>query len=866
MAIKISDEFQSGTAKGILANAKEIEYNPSETGTSAVTTVTVVINNLKKEVVEKIEGATNTYTFRADGQYKQADPIIRAGEILYSIEGEGVERISFSLDMSSIDARVTLADLPYTFTKDYPYYIAYVDETHPDCTFKVRSSQGLIGDIQGLQEEIEEIPPEIQEIKTTLNGSGEVSYRTYTLRADGVYHPLEPIIKAGDVLDSIEGTTFITFSLDGEERDVRVEPGDLPYTFTKDYPYCISFVDIIPRPSYTFKVRSGGSQGLIGDVQALQSDVQELQEDIQDIQSEMQEIPTEIQEIKTILNGSGEVPDRTYIFRADGQYKQADPIIKAGEILYSIEGEGINRVSFSQDGTSPDLRVTLGDLPYTFTKDYPYYIAYVDETHPNCTFKVRSGGSQGLIGDVQALQSDVQDIQEEIQEISNDMPKSFLPNKIYGVINDTFQLFIRGIVISQNPYRFSADFKCIQGKVYDRYFEMTPQKDNGVIPQNVKITHRIISDSFDTSSQIVSDLVLADRPTSFQGNINVLCVGASTTQNGEWASELKRRLCGTRDSGTPAADGLTGINFVGRIGLAANSTTRPVDINVEATGGWRWKTFYTPQEAVRMTVSGISSVNIGDVYQYQNASSKQVKVSVAEVNVTGDSGNIRFIYNYDTVGKGVPVSVSGTITKVSGSGDNSIIYSSATLETYCPFINTETQQPGFIDYARTYCNNKIDVVIFYLGSTNEGIVGINSPKITSTLNDAKTLLDALHTDFPNCKVIVCGSIGCNIHHGADYNYGANSELKQWPVLSGMFGYVQALEELLLTDEYKTWCYFANTMAEVDAENVFPTSTKPVNTRMSKEETYGTNGVHPTLQGYQMIADSIYRCFVNVALQ
>ena len=52
MAITISDEFKAGTAKGILANAKEIEYNPSETGTSAVTTVTVAINNLKKEVVE----------------------------------------------------------------------------------------------------------------------------------------------------------------------------------------------------------------------------------------------------------------------------------------------------------------------------------------------------------------------------------------------------------------------------------------------------------------------------------------------------------------------------------------------------------------------------------------------------------------------------------------------------------------------------------------------------------------------------------------------------------------------------------------------------------------------------------------------
>lgn len=52
MAITISDEFKAGTAKGILANAKEIEYDPSETGTSAVTTVTAAINSLKKGMVE----------------------------------------------------------------------------------------------------------------------------------------------------------------------------------------------------------------------------------------------------------------------------------------------------------------------------------------------------------------------------------------------------------------------------------------------------------------------------------------------------------------------------------------------------------------------------------------------------------------------------------------------------------------------------------------------------------------------------------------------------------------------------------------------------------------------------------------------
>ena len=42
----------------------------------------------------------------------------------------------------------------------------------------------------------------------------------------------------------------------------------------------------------------------------------------------------------------------------------------------------------------------------------------------------------------------------------------------------------------------------------------------------------------------------------------------------------------------------------------------------------------------------------------------------------------------------------------------------------------------------------------------------------------------------------------------------------------------------------------------------PESTRTVNARNSKEETYQTNGVHPDTTGYYQIADAAYRDLIN----
>ena len=484
------------------------------------------------------------------------------------------------------------------------------------------------------------------------------------------------------------------------------------------------------------------------------------------------------------------------------------------------------------------------------------------------TVQLLKDESEGITVKVDKLDTRVTALEEGGGgEAAVKFPATYMPKKVYGVIGDTLQIFRRSVVVSNDPYRQYLDFVCGQGKIYERYLQIIPEKENGVVPTNLTIKHRLIADDYSKSEEQTSNLVLADRPSSSPvSNINVLCIGASTTAGGQWAGELKRRLTGTRGEGTPAADGLSNITFVGRKHIEAQTDKVPVAVNVEATGGWRWYTFYTPQTAFRFYVSGVNSIDIGTNYNYLNSNNETVVVTVAEVNITGNSGNIRCTYNPNYDKKGAPVNASGTLTKRSGSGDDTIAYSSYEEETYCPFYDEQTEQPDFAHYASLYCDNQIDVLIAYMGNVNEGIRGDSTDeKIAQVVNNMKTLIDAFHADFPNGKVIVGVAALANPWYGYEYNYSAASNIKTWSLRFSLYRYAKAVETFLQGNDYKDWCFYAGTNTEVDSENGYPTSTKPANMRTSKTDVIGTNGAHPTLVGYQMVADSFYRCFVNTIL-
>ena len=53
----------------------------------------------------------------------------------------------------------------------------------------------------------------------------------------------------------------------------------------------------------------------------------------------------------------------------------------------------------------------------------------------------------------------------------------------------------------------------------------------------------------------------------------------------------------------------------------------------------------------------------------------------------------------------------------------------------------------------------------------------------------------------------------------------------------------------------------NISAEFDTEYNMPYSETNVNTRSTVKEKRGTNGVHPSTEGYYQIADTVFRNFI-----
>lgn len=152
-----------------------------------------------------------------------------------------------------------------------------------------------------------------------------------------------------------------------------------------------------------------------------------------------------------------------------------------------------------------------------------------------------------------------------------------LPSVINATIGDTLELFYKGIVKVNDKSNYNINLSATKGKKYRNRWIYTPIAGDTDFNLTVSIldnSNRLI----DSKTTIVKVSTVKTSPVSTQ---NILCVGDSLTEGGEWVTEFDRRLTGT--VGTPIGHGLSNIDFIGTMG----TTTK-----YEGRGGWRW-THYT---------------------------------------------------------------------------------------------------------------------------------------------------------------------------------------------------------------------------------------------------------------------------------
>lgn len=452
--------------------------------------------------------------------------------------------------------------------------------------------------------------------------------------------------------------------------------------------------------------------------------------------------------------------------------------------------------------------------------------------------------------------SELSDLRDKIAGIerSNRKPALNIGLKLYAVVGDTLQIFKKSIVDSlEMPYILKIE--SAKGRAYPRYWEYTPNADD-VGSSEIKFSLLNVDGSV-IDERIVSLITVNASNTSK----NVLNIGDSTMANGEIPIELSRRIKGTNGvATTPKALALSNINVVGRIKNGDKT------VGWEGTGGWTY-TNYTSQgsRAVRFQVANAQSITVKDLIRISATNSYgYYQFEVTEVNVTNGTGNIRAVFSYTTSYSSNflnEVSASGKLTNT----NNLVVgsYLSFTEEFYQPFWNTTKNQFDIKTYVNDYCGNKVDYIFILLGINS--LYGTKPfTSVDSVLDSCKNLLRKIHADLPNTKILLSTNNLISQNGGLGFKYNAQTYFGQYDVTvinHLIFSMNKAYYTLETDTEFMQYVEIINTHAQFDADNAFPITAKNVNTRPGETESIGTNGVHPTNNGYWQIADAEFRALL-----
>lgn len=421
-----------------------------------------------------------------------------------------------------------------------------------------------------------------------------------------------------------------------------------------------------------------------------------------------------------------------------------------------------------------------------------------------------------------------------------------LPKKYDLVVGDTFQLFYRGVIEAPNPYIYSIVVKCKEGKSFPRYYECTPTE-----PGQHKLTLEVLDADFTVlgSAETVLNIVAPKKP---EKPINILCIGASTTEGGHWIAEANRRING--EGGTPEGLGFgNAVNFVG-----TNQPAHHPEIKCEAYGGWHWGSFLSnkPGAIWAKCNNNLSNENQHSLWKDENGAIWQLET------IQVDYLKFNRYMDHDS-----PVPMVPPLVHYQNAVDTDPIYfERCTTCKASPFFDEEKGCIDIASYAKRNNIERIDAVYAFLCinglASREARTLSRKEYAKVVIGRAKEMISKIKEAFPDVKVKIMGHAGHSVNGGMGHSYGTRSPLNDWYEI---FYYAHELElaqrEWAQEEGWKDFVEAINISGQFDCEHAFPAKPKPVNTRSEVTEIVGTNGVHPTVNGYLQVGDAVYRSIV-----
>lgn len=407
-----------------------------------------------------------------------------------------------------------------------------------------------------------------------------------------------------------------------------------------------------------------------------------------------------------------------------------------------------------------------------------------------------------------------------------------LPKKFDLLVGDNFEMFYKGIsnCLNSDKYDYELTFgdSVNRGKNWSRKWEWTPDvKDIGTHTLNI-----LIRDN--RGKEIDKDsvnIVVSNKPSPPTNEKIILCIGDSLTTNGEWCSELKRRL--TSIDGNPIGYGLSNIRFIG-------TKTSSGGCEFEGYGGWTFDSYLRDMKTNNFMniIGSFDKTSLDQHSIYKDSNGTQWKLETIEHNKI----KIIKVTNNDDI-----LPISGTLIWVSGGVSHTdIVYSSSEQAPGNPFWNDDINKNDFKTYAKKLGASQIDHAIILLGW--------NSTHETEQTYKDKTnrFINGLLTDFPDCKVTLLG-LQVPSRNGFGNNYGI--DWKYYDKLQSVWNFNKWYQDIADTNPNID---FVNVSGQFDTDYCMPIMQMHTNNRVSDMITIQSNGVHPTINGYYQISDAVLR--------
>lgn len=412
-------------------------------------------------------------------------------------------------------------------------------------------------------------------------------------------------------------------------------------------------------------------------------------------------------------------------------------------------------------------------------------------------------------------------------------PVVVLPSKMYFVKGLESNIYYENILFKNLGEPVQAHFNI--GSNYSRQVRIQPAAalTNGAFTAQVVCNFKL--GELRTISYDIKDPVLNAGKT-----VNILYVGDSFTDIGAWNKRVTTLL---------RADGVT----VNELGTTGNSTFKAEGLS----GGNILNTFLNSSAGVARIVSVTGVVTVPSTGYpgavYSDANNAQWAIRGGKVDGSGNGKLVVTKFGAVT-GDFASFPSSGVLTKISGTGDATINYSSPVSAYYNPFINHTTGVLDISHYVTYWEFNEPNAVVFQFTWNDTGNWDTDEGLATDIIN-FKAAADHVHAEYPTAKVIFSIEPPGSLNGNREFNG------KKYTVLR----FVELLKIAFEDDvAYSSWVKLAPSYAFVDlvygysGATVVPCAKYPTVIEQS-----GGDGVHPRTEGMEQIGECVYQVVSNL---